>query len=54
VVHTQIYPGYDKIVRRQPALGQALRRTTFFLERTPFRGLGLSHFLVAEKVSALP
>ena len=52
LVHTQIFPGYDKIVRRQPSLGNALRRTTFFLEGTPFRSLGLSHFLVAEKVSA--
>jgi SAM-dependent methyltransferase len=52
LVHTQIFPGYDKIVRRRPALGRVLRRTTFFLEGTPARRLGLSHFLVAEKVSA--
>jgi SAM-dependent methyltransferase len=52
LAHTQVFPGYDKIVRRQPALGNALRRTTFYLEGTPFRGLGLSHFLVAEKVSS--
>jgi SAM-dependent methyltransferase len=54
LAHTQIFPGYDKIVRRQPALGNALRQTTFVLEGTPFRGLGLSHFLVAEKVSSSP
>jgi SAM-dependent methyltransferase len=52
LVHTQIFPGYDKIMRSRPALGRVLRRTTFFLEGTPARGLGLSHFLVAEKVSA--
>jgi SAM-dependent methyltransferase len=54
VAHTQIFPGYDKVVRRRPELGNLLRRTTFCLEGTPLRGLGLSHFLVAEKVSVSP
>lgn len=49
VVHTQIYPGYDKVVRRQPALGRLLRGGTYFLERTPLRAFGLSHLLVVEK-----
>ncbi len=49
VVHTQVYPGYDKIAGRRPLLGKWLRRGTYFLERTPLRLLGLSHFLVAEK-----
>jgi len=49
VRHTQIYPGYDNIVARAPALGRVLRRLTYALERTPFRAFGLSHFLVAEK-----
>lgn len=49
MVHTQIFPGYDKIATRWPALGQVLRRITYFLENTPLRLLGLSHFLVAEK-----
>jgi len=47
--HTQIFPGYDKIAARWPALGRGLRRITYFLERTPLRLFGLSHFLVAEK-----
>lgn len=51
VVHTQIFPGYDKVVRRRPALGRTLRRVSFALERTPLRIMGLSHFLVAEKVA---
>lgn len=46
---TQIYPGYDNVVARQPALGQALRRFTYALERTPLRIFGLSHLLVLEK-----
>jgi SAM-dependent methyltransferase len=49
-IHTQIFPGYDKIVRRRPALGQVLRQITYLLEHTPMRTLGLSHFLVLEKV----
>ena len=49
VIHIQIFPGYDKLVRRRPVLGHAMRRTTYFLEHTPLRTLGLSHFLVIER-----
>jgi SAM-dependent methyltransferase len=52
VVHTQIFPGYDKVVRRRPAIGGLLRRTTYLMEHTPMRLLGLSHFLVVEKLGA--
>jgi SAM-dependent methyltransferase len=52
VVHTQIYPGYDNIVARRPALGRMLRRLTYTLEQTPLRVLGLSHVVVLEKTSA--
>ncbi len=51
LVHTQIYPGYDKIVHRRPALGRLFRRVTYFLEHTPLRVLGLSHFMVVEKLN---
>jgi SAM-dependent methyltransferase len=51
IAHTQIYPGYDKVVRRRPALGRLLRRTTYFLEQTPLRIFGLSHLLVAERTA---
>ncbi len=51
ISHTQIFPGYDKIARRWPAFGRLLRRTTYLMERTPARLLGLSHLLVVEKVS---
>jgi SAM-dependent methyltransferase len=47
--HTRIYPGYDNVVARRPALGKALRAVTYALERTPLRVFGLSHFLVVEK-----
>lgn len=49
VIHTQIYPGYDKVAARHPRLASTLRRITYALEKTPLRALGLSHFLVVEK-----
>lgn len=49
VVHTQIYPGYDKIFLRYPMVGQLIRKGTYLLESTPLTAFGLSHLLVAEK-----
>ena len=51
IFHRQIYPGYDNVVRRAPKLGNFIRRTTYFLEKTPLQKLGLSHWLVLEKLS---
>lgn len=50
VHHTVVYPGYDNIARRQPELGRLVRRVTYGLEESPLRWLGLSHFLVVERV----
>jgi SAM-dependent methyltransferase len=50
VVHIQVFPGYDKVIRRRPALGRVVRQVTYFLEGTPLKVLGLSHFLVVEKI----
>ena len=50
ITHTQIYPGYDNLVTRRPALGKVLRGLTYAFERTPLKFFGLSHFLVIEKV----
>lgn len=49
ILHTQIYPGYDKIARRSVMLARVLRGITYFLEHTPLRVFGLSHFAVWEK-----
>lgn len=49
IAHTQIYPGYDKIARRSALLARALRSITYFLENTPLRVFGLSHFVVWKK-----
>lgn len=50
VVHRRIFGGYDNIVARAPRLGKLLRSILYALEATPFRVLGLSHFLVLEKL----
>ncbi|MHB1338731.1 MAG: class I SAM-dependent methyltransferase [Bellilinea sp.] len=44
-----IFGAYDNIIARSPLLGNALRRFLYVLERTPLRGLGLSHVWVVEK-----
>nr|HID13768.1 class I SAM-dependent methyltransferase [Anaerolineae bacterium] len=49
VHHTQVFPGYDNVVARAPALGRALRAVTYALERTPLRIFALSHLLVVER-----
>ncbi len=51
--HTQIYPGYDNLVKRRPAVGKVLRTTTYTFEHTPLKKLGLSHFLVVEKMESV-
>ncbi len=51
VERTVIFGAYDNIIARRPALGKALRGVLQALERTPLRGLGLSHFWVIEKVA---
>ena len=48
--HTQIFPGYDGIIARQPAIGRVLRAFTYGLEQTPLTSFGISHFLVLEKI----
>ena len=50
VHHTQVFPGYDNIIARVPALGKVLRAVTYALEHTPLRAFGLSHLLVMERV----
>jgi len=51
IIHTAIYPGYDKLFGRRPRLAATLRRLTYLLERTPLRWFGLSHFMVVEKLT---
>ncbi len=45
-----IFGGYDNIIARFGILGRLLRAGLQGLERTPLQVLGLSHFLVVEKM----
>ena len=51
VQRTVIFGAYDNIIARFPAFGNALRSVLQFLEGTPLRVLGLSHFWVLEKTA---
>jgi len=47
-----IFGAYDNIIARSPTLGKMLRAILQFLEKTPLRFFGLSHFWVIEKLAA--
>lgn len=51
VAHRILFAGYDNLIARWPTAGRALRWISHKLEGTPLRALGLSHFLVLEKVA---
>jgi SAM-dependent methyltransferase len=50
VERTVIFGAYDNIIARARSVGRVLRSGLQFLEGTPLRALGLSHFWVIEKV----
>ena len=50
IERTVIFGAYDNIIARFGSLGKILRTVLQFLEATPLKGLGLSHFWVVEKV----
>jgi SAM-dependent methyltransferase len=50
IERTIIFGAYDNIIARFGAAGNFLRAVLQFLENTPLKGLGLSHFWVVEKV----
>ena len=52
VEQTVIFGAYDNIIARFGRFGQILRGILQFLERTPLRVLGLSHYWVVEKLDA--
>ncbi|MEW6240766.1 MAG: class I SAM-dependent methyltransferase [Chloroflexota bacterium] len=49
IERTVIFGAYDNLIARFGAGGKLLRAILQFLEKTPLRGLGLSHFWVVEK-----
>lgn len=50
VEQTIIFGAYDNIIARFGLPGKALRAVLQYLEKTPLRALGLSHFWVVEKI----
>jgi len=50
VHHARVFAGYDNVVARWPRIGQWVQRVSYALERTPLQVLGLSHFLVVERM----
>lgn len=50
VAHVRIFPGFDNVAARHPGLAHLVRGLTYALEHTPLQVLGLSHFLVLEKI----
>lgn len=50
IERTVIFGAYDNIIARFGAFGKVLRGILQFLEKTPLKVLGLSHFWVVEKV----
>jgi SAM-dependent methyltransferase len=50
IERTVIFGAYDNIIARFGAFGKVLRGILQYLEKTPLKGLGLSHFWVVEKI----
>ena len=49
ITRTVIFGAYDNVIARFGRFGKVLRILLQFLERTPLRVFGLSHFVVVEK-----
>ncbi len=49
IERTIVFGAYDNIIARFGAFGKLLRAALQFMEKTPLRALGLSHFWVVEK-----
>jgi SAM-dependent methyltransferase len=50
VYRTVVFGAYDNLIARFGVFGKVLRAALQFLERTPLKMLGLSHFWVVEKM----
>ena len=50
VRRTMVFGAYDNVIARYPTAGKMLRGVLQWLEKTPFRVFGLSHFWVVEKI----
>jgi hypothetical protein len=50
IEQTVIFGAYDNIIARFGVSGKFLRAVLQFLEKTPLKILGISHFWVVEKI----
>ncbi len=50
VTHTRIFGGYDNLIARFGTLGEIIRTMLYSVEQTPLSVVGLSHFVVLEKL----
>lgn len=50
VRHAVIFGGYDNLIARFGPLGRLIRGGLYLFEHTPLQALGISHFVVAEKI----
>ena len=50
VRHTRIFGGYDNLMARFGWLGKLIRSVLHLVERTPLSVVGLSHFVILERV----
>ena len=50
IERTIVFGAYDNLIARFGPLGKVLRAILQFLEKTPLKMLGLSHFWVVEKL----
>jgi len=53
IEQTIVFGAYDNIIARFGSLGKILRGVLQFLEKTPLKNFGLSHFWVVEKTARL-
>ena len=52
VTRTVVFGAYDNIIARFGGLGRVLRAMLQFMERTPLKVFGLSHYWVVEKINS--
>jgi SAM-dependent methyltransferase len=47
--HSGVYPGFDNVASRWPALGRVVRTVCYGMEHSPLHVFGLSHFVILRK-----
>ncbi len=50
VLHRRIFPGFDRLEKKNKYLGRLAKKFFYFLEKTPLEYFGLSHYVVIKKL----